>query len=248
MADITSEEVMDGHIERRIDGLVHLTHFHGAVYITVVAVIVVVLSKRFLALTTHGQRVSKSARETKELKRMATTNIIYALGAILYWPLWFMVCGKSVETMPSIAAVGLAWPQVLILLDMLFLHHSFDKHDTNNGGSTAKRAQTIAMDSNILSGLALTIGGLFVRYISDGYATAASPMFVASLFVLLLVVIPSPDVEPSSVHAAALLAVQKVGIQYCLGFVLTSVALTLGVGLKKSSHQGEELAKVMAEP
>lgn len=175
-------------------------------------------------------------------RTLATITAINAVGALLWPVLWTLVCGHSLRTLPPIAWIGLAWPSAVLLLNTALVQHQFDAR-------TERRAHAIQADANMLSGLALAIGGLLAKYVSDGFALTASPMFVAALLLVLLIVAPNPDVHADSPLAHALHALQRVALQYCLGFILTSVAIILSVGFVKAAAKQEgELRKALHAP
>ena len=65
---------------------------------------------------------------------------------------------------------------------------------------------------------------------------------------LLLMVTPNFGFHEKSKHAKMLVALQKVILQFCLGFLLTAVSITFGVGMKTAGRQGIELEKVYYHP
>lgn len=165
---------------------------------------------------------------------------VYVCGALL-WPfVWSKVCGgSSAVQLPAWAFIGLAWPPLLLALDVAFAQHHADE-------DVSKSAYGMQVDGNTLSGLALALGGVLVRHVSSGYATAAGPMLMASVLLVLLLVAPSPVLHARSAHAATMRAVQRVALQWCLGFSITAVALAFGVGMRMHSHrQTDELQKAL---
>lgn len=171
--------------------------------------------------------------------KVADSSVIYALGA-LAWPfLWSVVCGEAMLTMPALGYIGLLWPPLLLLVDVAFAGHQ-------SGEDPNKRTYAMQVDGNTLSGLALTLGGVLIRYVSDGFSTAASPMMTATVLLVLLFIVPSPSLHADSLNANTFRGVQKVTLQYCLGFVLTALGLAFAVGLKRAAAQPAELSKAIA--
>lgn len=203
----------------------HATLTAACVYVVLVGVIAAVL------LTRGPQRPAKYRKLTERM-------LVYAIGSLL-WPfLWASVCGCSVESLPTVAYLGLLWPPLLLLADTAFVTHSLD--------APAERARmSVQNDANAISAMALTIGGLFVRHVSEGFARAAAPMFLAAVLLILLVVLPTPAFHADSTEANVAHAVQKVALQYCLGLIITSLGITFGVGMRKAGMQGAELKKAM---
>ena len=172
--------------------------------------------------------------------KLANASAVYALGA-LAWPfVWSVVCGHSVRSLPWFAYVGLLWPVVLLTLDVSFVQHSA-------GHDPLKQAYGMQVDANTLSGLALTLGAVLVRNVSDGFATAAGPMTMATVLLALLFIVPTPVLHADSLHAATLRALQKVTLQYCLGFTITAVSIAFCVGMLKAPQQAVELHKAITE-
>lgn len=192
------------------------------------------------ALAVLAARNCVASKTSIAHRRLADTSAVYAIGALL-WPLiWSLVCGSAFEKMKRVALVGLIWPPLLLLIDTVFVHHQVSADPRRTAGS-------IQFDGNALSGMALAIGGLLARYVSGGYAAAASPMFMATILLIFMVVLPTPAFSPESTEAGIVQSVQKVALQYCLGFILTAVSVVLAVGLARGDAQGEELAKAMNE-
>lgn len=197
----------------------------AALYVVVLGAVAIVLERR-------------AAPNTGVHRKLADASTVYAIGA-LAWPFaWLAVCGRATQSMPWLAFVGLAWPPLLLLVDVAFAQHAA-------GDDPAKQTYALQMDGNTLSGLALALGGVLVKYVSDGFATASSPMLMAALLLVLLVVVPSPGLHADSAHASAFRAAQKVAVQYCLGLVITSVAIVFGVGMRHAGRQGAELARAL---
>ena len=63
----------------------------------------------------------------------------------------------------------------------------------------------------------------------------------------LLFVMPAWPVHADSIHASTLRSLQKVVVQYCLGFALTAVGVCFSVSMLKASSQGTELRLAMDE-
>lgn len=206
---------------------------HEHTWLTATCVYVVLVGV-VTAVVAHNQ----IACAAPDYCKMSHKMLVYAIGGMA-WPfLWAAICGPSVDHMPAVAYLGLVWPSLLLLVDTAFVSHSFRGDDRG-------AARSIQNDGNTLSAMALAIGGLFVRYVSEGFATAASPMFVAAVLFVLLVVVPTPAFRAGSTHASAVHAIQKVALQYCLGFIITSVGITFGVGMVHAAKQGTELKKVI---
>ena len=157
--------------------------------------------------------------------RIADTVSIYAVGA-LAWPfVWSLVCSNAMRSMPWFASVGLAWPPLLLLVDVAFAQHQA-------GQDAGKHSYGMQVDGNTLSGLALTMGGVLARYVSSDFASAAGPVLMATVLLTLLFVVPTPVMHADSAEANSVRAAQKVALQYCLGFTITSVAVAFSVGMK----------------
>ena len=206
----------------------------SCLYVVLVGVVAILALRHSAALSSTTSSSASSHRH----RRMLDKQTIYALGGLL-WPfVWAGVCGASVESLPPVAYLGLVWPSLLLLVDVAFVRHSY-------GEDASRTTFSLQNDGNVLSGMALAIGGLFVRYVSDGFARVASPMFIASILLILLVVTPSPSAHADSLQANAIHATQKVALQYCLGLIITSVGITFGVGMVKAGGQAHELQKAM---
>ena len=204
----------------------------ASVYVVLLGVVAVVW-ERFFA--------PAPPRRAQAATRIADTSAVYALGA-LAWPfVWSAVCGAAMPSMPSIGYVGVLWPPTLLLVDALYARHTA-AHDAQ------KQTYAMQLDGNTLSGLALTLGGLLVRWVSDKFATSASPMFTAAVLLALLVVFPSPAMHAESREANAVRAAQKVALQYCLGLLLTAVSIAFGVGMQHTDEQCNALAHAMTTP
>ena len=172
--------------------------------------------------------------------KVADASVIYALGGLL-WPfVWSLVCGHAMSTMPWFGFIGLAWPPLLLLVDVAFASHA-------SGQDPSKQTYGMQIDGQALSGLALTLGGVLMKYVSDGFATSAAPMTMATVLVVLLLLFPNTPMHAESRNANVMRGVQKVALQFCLGFSITAVAIALGVGMLRAPQSKNELHKVMVK-
>lgn len=171
--------------------------------------------------------------------RIANTGAVCAVGA-LAWPFLWATVAHPERTMPWTVYVGLVWPPLLLLADVAFAQHGV-------GEDGARKASTLQYDASTLTGLAVTLGALMVKSVSDGYATAAAPMISATMLLALLFVMPAWPVHADSIHASTLRSLQKVVVQYCLGFALTAVGVCFSVSMLKASSQGTELRRAMVD-
>lgn len=201
---------------------------------TTLACVYVVMSGALLVLWMRS-----SAPDTMTHKKIINASVIYSLGA-LAWPfVWSAVCGHALgKSMPWTGYVGLIWPPLLLLLDVAFVQHQM-------GEDPGKTTYGMQMDGNTLSGLALTMGGLLVKYVSDNFATAAGPMLMATVLLVLLLIMPHSPAHMHSLHANTLRSAQKVALQYCLGFSITAIAIAFGVGMLHAPKQGLALQQAV---
>lgn len=181
-----------------------------------------------------------AAPQTMAHSKVADASVIYALGA-LAWPFfWLVVCGHSIGSLPWPAYAGLAWPPLLLLSDVAFAQHQ-------TGQDPHNQVVGMAVDGNTLSGLALTMGGLFVKYVNDSFATAAGPMLMATVLLVLLFIMPHSAAHVRSLHANTMRSVQKVALHYCLGYSITAIAIAFGVGMLHAPKQGTALQQAIQQ-
>lgn len=172
--------------------------------------------------------------------KLVNRCVLYAVGAFL-WPfVWSALCGDVATTsaMPLAGYLGLVWPLLWIAVEVGTVQHTALSN-------AEKTSSAIQFDANSLSGVAFAIGGLLVRYVSDGFASASSPMFLVSILLPTLFVMPNPSLHPGSATAQSLQIMQKLSLQYSLGFVITALSIAFGIGMQKVGRQGSELAKAV---
>ena len=199
----------------------------ACVYVTLLGAMAILMQRNAVPSTMAHSKISN-------------TGITYALGG-LAWPfIWVAICGHAVDAMPWAGYVGLIWPPLLLMLDVVFMQHQ-------TGQDPHRQSHGIQMDGNTLSGLALTLGAVLARGVSNGFASAAQPMMMATVLLALLIILPSPTMNALSTHATVFRGVQKVALQYCLGFTITAVAIAFSVGMRAPA-QGSSVKAIRATP
>tara|TARA_B100000683_G_scaffold67956_3_gene66679 strand:+ start:8272 stop:9066 length:795 start_codon:yes stop_codon:yes gene_type:complete len=162
---------------------------------------------------------------TLELVNTATA---YAIGGI-FWPVVFgALIGPRLAGGCSLCLLGLAWPLVMMFVDLLWItRQPLDPEDTKKG--------SFVYDANALSGLALALGSLLLSQVGDRLAKSAAPALSACVFLVLAFVIPTPGVPVRSGLGALLLSFRKIAMAYCVGLLIAAVAISLQMSVRRES-------------
>ena len=154
---------------------------------------------------------------TRELSASAGT---YAVGLIA-WPfVWFALVGQFVGRAAPLSSIGLLWVPVLLCLDLMWTtRQPLDR--------TTEERSSFSYEGNSLSSLAFALGGLLVARTGKSTARAATPMLSACILLVVAFVVPSPGVNTHSSSGARVLSGKKVALAYCVGLLLSAVAITM---------------------
>ena len=155
--------------------------------------------------------------------RLAQINIatVQSMGLML-WPLvWGALIGTDALREMPVAAIGLAWPFVLIFLDLLWISHQTPEHEGVN------KKTVFHFDSGAVQGLAFGIGGLLVSNLGARFAKSVSPIFSVCILVCIAVLMPSPGVQASTLNAITISSIQKVALTFCIGLLISTLSMNV---------------------
>lgn len=160
---------------------------------------------------------------TKELSNAATS---YTIGALV-WPfVWYLlVCPVMIKTAP-LTFVGFFWPIIILLLDLLWVTKQPLEPDDS-------KKTSFTFDGNAISSLSFALGGILLSQVGKTFAASASPMLSACIFLVIAFVIPSPGVHSRTGAGAIILAVKKIAMAFCVGLLISSIAISLQIGIKR---------------
>lgn len=160
---------------------------------------------------------------TKELFNAATS---YVVGALL-WPfVWYMLVGPVMIKTAPLTVVGFVWPIVILTLDLMWVtKQPLEPDDTKKTSFT--------FDGNAISSLSFALGGILLSQVGKTFAASASPMLSACIFLVIAFVIPSPGVHSRTGVGAIILAVKKIAMAFCVGLLISSIAISLQIGIKR---------------
>ena len=162
---------------------------------------------------------------TIELCNNATS---YAIGAFLWPMVWYPLVGAALVKAAPLTLIGFAWPLLMMSVDLLWTtKQPLDPDDT--------KRTTFTFDGNAISSLSFALGGLLLSQIGKVFAKSAAPMLSASIFLVIAFVIPSPGVTVRSGLGAVFLSSKKIAMAFCVGLLISAIAITLQVGLKHRS-------------
>ena len=165
----------------------------------------------------------KMRTRTKELFNMATS---YTVGALLWPLLWYLLVGPVMITTAPLTFAGFVWPVVILFLDLMWVtKQPFEPEDTKKTSFT--------FDGNAISSLSFALGGILLSQIGKTFAASASPMLSACIFLVIAFVIPTPGVHARTGVGAVILAVRKIAMAFCVGLLISSIAISLQVGINR---------------
>ena len=169
------------------------------------------------------------AKETSQQKTRATVMTIFAVGALLWAPIWYLSIGSAVlDPGVWLPLFGVLWPPVLLLLDLRGSRMKSLSSQSNNLVSSLQE------DANALIGIAFAFAMLMVAT----YASQKKEMYGATLLVLFALVIciafvvPQPLATNGSDTQYVWSAAQRVVFAYAMGFLLTALCLSISVGTR----------------
>ena len=160
---------------------------------------------------------------TNELMNTVTC---YVIGCLIWPALWYFLVGvETIKAAPA-AVLGLVWPIVILTLDVLWVSKQpLEPEDT--------KKTTFTFDGNALSSLSFALGGVLLSQVGKTFASSASPMLSACIFLVIGFVLPSPGVHARTSIGAIILALKKIAMAFCVGLLISSIAISLQIGLKR---------------
>ena len=181
-----------------------------------------------LALVVLGLRCVVDADHRMSTAGVAQVNIAtaQALGVLLYPVLWGRLIGWEMLASTPLAAGGLVWPLVLLLLDLKHIEHQTIEHEGVN------KKTVFHFDSGAVQGLAFGIGGLVASNMGSHFAKSLSPVFSVCILICIGLLMPTPGVQSSTLNSITFAAVQKVSITFCVGLLMTAIAMNLNFCMK----------------
>lgn len=154
---------------------------------------------------------------------LCNSAFAYVVGALAWPALWFALVGDKLIRLAPLVVLGLAWPLLIMLLDLLWVTKlPRDPDDTKKG--------TFTFDGNALSGISFAVASLTMSQMGVAFSKATSPLLAACVFLIIGFVIPTPGVHVRSGMGATLLSVKKIAMAFCVGLLISAVAVTLQVG------------------
>ena len=210
----------------------------GATLFCTGALLVGILYVLVLRAAACARRHRMSTRTT-ELVNAATS---YTCGALAWPAVWYMLVGPVMVRAAPLTLVGLVWPIVIMLLDLMWVtKQPLEPDDTKKTSFT--------FDGNAISSLSFALGGILLSQVGRTFAASASPMLSACIFLVIAFVIPSPGVHSRTGAGAIILALKKIAMAFCVGLLISSIAISLQVGIKRriASVTNEALEKDVPE-
>lgn len=158
------------------------------------------------------QQNKEHARFTVQFKKL-NSAFIRALGAVLWPPLLLsMICREDISS--SVVLVPLVVHTVIWFLDALLMFGAQPK-DVNT-------VPSLRIDPSSLTGMGLAMSSLVGNRPNSKY----THFFLYSIIACFLVVLPSHNLEPESLHSQLFENVQKSVLFWCICSIVAAVALT----------------------
>lgn len=153
-------------------------------------------------------------------------GVCSATGGVLFWPVLFdIVVGYDVLMKHPYAFLGFLWPLMMGLIDMRASADRTLLDVTDKHGNV--RIGTFRADVGVIVTTAFAMGSLMSSKSDVGSARLASPLIMFALVLCLAFVLPAGDAADGASfrHTVTVQSVQKVALNYAVGFVLTGIAL-----------------------
>ena len=172
--------------------------------------------------------------EDSDQKMRASMYTIFAVAATVWPMVWYFTIGNQlmlVGNSPLIIFGGI-WPQMLLLIDMVSSSNKELRAEQNN------LVNTLQADANSLILIAFSMGTLVLSNWL-GAQTQMASVIVIVLFALLLCiafVVPQPITQEKSRNALVAASVQRALFVYAMGFVVTALAVTIQMYVRKKSQ------------
>lgn len=173
------------------------------------------------------QRRAGGARHLRtRTNELMNSALSYAVG-MLVWPLaWYALVGPAVIRAAPLTLVGFCWPVAIMALDLLWVtKQPLEPEDS--------RKTTFTFDGNAISSLSFALGGVLLSQVGRTFASSAAPMLSACIFLVIGFVIPSPGVHTRTGIGSIILALKKVAMAFCVGLLISSIAISLQKGLQR---------------
>tara|TARA_B110000046_G_C13008938_1_gene405759 strand:+ start:323 stop:898 length:576 start_codon:yes stop_codon:yes gene_type:complete len=183
----------------------------------------VVASCIFVVAKTVTVQRDKSARVRARITVLCTWTI-----AIIAWPvLWSRAVAEEREN--PITIVGLLWPLLIIVLDILAMkHHTYEMHAQSN-------RSMLSMDASAICSLTFALAGI----IGANSNKCCNKLFLYAVVGCIAFVMPAPHTHVNAIETVAVEAVQKAVLAYATGLLLTGLILVTSTrhGLLVSEKQ-----------
>lgn len=168
---------------------------------------------------------------TIELSNMATAYV----AAAFLWPfVWHPLVGQTMLSHSKWTIVGFVWPLIILTVDLIWVtRHPLELDDTKRGSFT--------FDGNAISGLSFALGGLLLSQVGAVFAKSAAPLISACIFLVIAFVIPNPGVHVRSGLGAVLLSSKKIAMAFCVGLLISAIAVSLQIGLRNRKVLTKEM-------
>lgn len=169
----------------------------------------------FTVFKMRGNPSKRPTDDEDENTRYLYNSVL--LGGILLWPLIFDLCVglKNLIHQPRIL-FGFFWMPLIVTLDMVFVEINNSKGDFMH--------HELSRDTSTIISAAFAMGSLF--YASQkNYSSTHIIMY--ALLLCIAFIVPTISVPTNTKQAALVRSIQKVALNYAIGFVICGISVDL---------------------
>lgn len=219
----------------------------ASVNVCLLALVVAVIIFYIYESSSSSSQPPTSNGSELTIKKISTINYV----GLLLWPIvWDVTIGYELMYHFPFTFLGFLWPMVLIFLDIYFM--DIDDDDDNAGGSKSGATtpssgkddapkvdnplllihgndshRNIQMDATAVITIAFAMGALLLSNSDPNIAAISSPMIMFALLFTIAFVIPSTDMRMEASSKKSFDAIQRIFLQYAIGFVIAGIAINL---------------------
>ncbi len=169
-------------------------------------------------------------------------NMIDYVGLLLWPVIWDLTIGFGIMEHFPFTFLGFIWPMALIFIDLYFAQ---EKVDPNEKGSYTS-VGNIQVDATAVITIAFAMGALLLSQTDRSVSSISSPMIMFALLFTIAFVIPSNDIHMNETTKLLMFSVQRIFLNYAIGFVISGISVNLSSIL--AHHQFQSYKKVSIHP
>lgn len=188
--------------------------------LVILAIVAIVIGQS--SIEEHSADGGKMSR-TNNLR--VVDNMIDYVGLIMWPVIWELTIGFRILEHFPFTFLGFIWPMALIFIDLYFAQEKLDPNEKN--GCHRESIGNIQVDVTAVITIAFAMGALLLSQSDKNISSISSPMIMFALLFMIVFVIPSNDIHMSETTKLLMFSVQRIFLNYAIGFVISGISVNL---------------------